>query len=67
MYVYLELFRINPTVPDEVNLHGLIRVNSRHFDATRPSTVFIVHGFASSGQAGWVNELKNVYIKKVNE
>lgn len=49
-----------------VPLWKSISVEGSDFDPNRPYTVFITHGFASNGNVSWVEELKDAYLKKVN-
>jgi hypothetical protein len=42
-------------------------LNSSDFDPGRSKTVFIVHGFMSSGEMEWVKNLVEAILDKVSE
>ncbi|XKL67964.1 hypothetical protein PGB90_003455 [Kerria lacca] len=58
--------RKNPNQRYTVTLWDDISIEGSNFDPDRAYTTFITHGFASNGNASWVQELKDVYLQNRN-
>jgi len=49
-----------------VDLWPEMSLNETDFNPNRTRTVFMVHGFASYGNASWLLDLKDAYLKRVD-